>query len=122
MRRWFIILVAVAILVTVLHFAWPVEPAQHWVAIRTGELNGPHLTQSQECCLSPYYGFFSGFGGILERLIELIVLGGILLFKVNCHHKRCPWVGRYPDVEGKGWKYCRRHHATDGVQKDDSRN
>lgn len=63
-----------------------------------------------------WYLFHSGIGGILERLLELVVIGGILLRRHNCHHKGCPWIGRYPAVEGNGWLYCRHHHKDNGVQ------
>lgn len=64
-----------------------------------------------------WYLFHSGFGSILERLLELSVIGYILLRKHNCHTRRCWRIGKFPDVEGKGWHYCRRHHNDDGVQK-----
>jgi hypothetical protein len=72
-------------------------PLLHWLAIHTGTLNEP----------GPYYGFWSGFGSILERLVELTVIGGILLRHKNCHHHGCPRIGRHV-VDGTPW--CDKHH------------
>lgn len=107
MKRWLLVLLLTAVVIVLFHLAWPIEPAQHWAAYHTGTLNEP----------GEYYGFWSGFGGILERLLELLVIGGILLHRLNCHKKGCLLVGRFPDVEGKGWKYCKRHHNTNGEQQ-----
>lgn len=54
-----------------------------------------------------WYAFWSGFGSILERLVELAVIGYVLLRKHNCHHPRCPRIGRFPDGE---WHVCKKHH------------
>jgi hypothetical protein len=78
----------------------------HW-------LYGAGLTSANKL---PYL-FWSGIGSILERLVELAVIGGILLRKHNCHSAGCPWIGRFPANEGNGWLYCRRHHATNGEQQ-----
>jgi len=57
----------------------------------------------------PIYLFYSGFGGILERLLELAVLALILLRHHNCHIDRCLRIGRAP-VEGTPWRVCWHHH------------
>jgi hypothetical protein len=59
---------------------------------------------------STWYGFWSGPGSIIERLIELAVIGGILWRKHNCHQPGCPRIGRFPDGQ---WHVCRRHHPHD---------
>lgn len=56
-----------------------------------------------------WYAFWSGFGGILERLLELLVLAGILLRKHNCHQHGCWRLGRHP-VAGTAFVVCARHH------------
>ena len=61
-----------------------------------------------------WYLFPSGIGGIIERLVELVVIGGILLRRHNCHARGCPRMGHFPAVEGGGWQYCRKHHKTNG--------
>lgn len=81
-----------------------IGPLLHWLAVHTGTVNET----------GPFYGFWSGFGSILERLVELFVIGFILLFHHNCHKKGCPRMGRFPANEGGGWKYCRKHHSTNG--------
>lgn len=63
----------------------------------------------------PWYGFWSGFAGIMERLVELAVIGWVLLRKHNCHQPGCPFIGRFPGQE-QGWHYCRRHHQSAGAQ------
>jgi hypothetical protein len=57
----------------------------------------------------PWYAFWSGAGGILERLLELAVIGGLLWRHNNCHQPQCWRLGRLP-VEGSQWKTCRHHH------------
>ena len=79
----------------------------HWLWFHAGLSSGN----------TPWYLFPSGIGSILERLVELVVIGGILLRKHNCHSRRCWRVGRFPAVEGGGWQYCRRHHSNDGEQR-----
>lgn len=95
-----------AIVTAVIWVFYPLEPFQHFLALKTGTLN-----ESGE-----YYGFMSGFGSIMERLVELAVIGGILLWKHNCHEPGCPYPGKYPSLEDGSWHYCKKHHNTDGVQ------
>lgn len=103
-KRKLLISLAGLILLVILGFLFSI--LQHWLAIHTGTLNEP----------GPYYGFWSGFGGIMERLIELIVIGGILLFRHNCHQPGCLNIGRFPDDKNQGWHYCRKHHNNHGEQ------
>ena len=61
----------------------------------------------------PWYAFWSGFGSILERAIELVVLGAILLRHKNCEIHRCWRLGRHPWVDpatGLEHRLCRGHH------------
>lgn len=60
------------------------------------------------------YAFFSSLG---YQIFGLPILALIYLRRNNCHQKGCPWIGRYPAVEGNGWHYCRRHHTDNGVHK-----
>jgi hypothetical protein len=55
------------------------------------------------------YLFYSGVGGIIERLLELAVLALILLRRHNCHVTRCYRIGRAP-VQGTPWHVCWHHH------------
>lgn len=55
-----------------------------------------------------WYAFWSGFAGILERLIELAVIAFILLRHHNCHVARCWRIGRH-QVDGTSFTVCRRH-------------
>jgi hypothetical protein len=68
----------------------------------------PHVTGIDNLA-GRWYGFWSGFGGILERLIELAVIALILLRRHNCHAQGCLRIGRAP-VEGTPWHVCWRHH------------
>lgn len=104
-RRLACLAAAVIALIWVLY---PLEPFQHYLALKTGTLNEP----------GEYYGFWSGFGSVMERLVELAVIGAILLWKHNCHQPGCPYPGKFPAVEGGGWHYCRKHHTTGGVHVD----
>lgn len=103
-----ILVLVVLLMLYLLLNGWPIEPEQHWVAVHTGTVNEP----------GSYYGFWSGFGSILERVVELLVIGFILLRKHNCHERGCPRMGRFPALEGGGWSYCRKHHRTNGEHTD----
>jgi len=61
-----------------------------------------------------WYAFWSGFGSIAERGIDLAVIGGLIYHRNNCHQRGCPRLGRFPAVECGGWHYCRKHHTTNG--------
>lgn len=109
MSRWKWLLLALglallAIAATVAYFTF--GDIQHFFGFATGQGNDPQ------------YLFPSGFGGILERLVELVVIGGILLRRHNCHQKGCPRLGRFPAVEGNGWLYCQKHHRDNGEHRD----
>ena len=82
----------------------------HWLYVHTG------LSSAG----GAWYLFWSGFGSLFERTIELVVIGGILLRKHNCHSRGCPRIGRFPAVEGGGWQYCRKHHTTNGEHPGES--
>lgn len=57
-----------------------------------------------------WYGFWSGFGGILERLIELTVIGGILWHRYDCHERGCPRIARHTiETNGHHEMFCRKH-------------
>lgn len=61
----------------------------------------------------PWYAFWSGFGGIMERLIELLVLAGILLHKLSCETHRCWRPARHPWTDPttrETHRLCRKHH------------
>ena len=80
----------------------------HWLQVHTGTVNE----------VSPYYGFFSGFGSDLgEYAIVWSVCGGIALTarKHNCHHDGCPWIGRYEIADGH-YRVCRKHHPDPAVR------
>jgi hypothetical protein len=77
--------------------SWP-HVFQHWLAVHTGTVNEP----------GPYYGFWSGFGGILERLVELSVIAAILLRRHNCEVRGCWRIGRHDTAAGHN--VCRQHH------------
>lgn len=79
----------------------------HWLWFHAGLSSGN----------SSWYLFPSGIASLLERFAELIVIGGLLWHKNNCHSPGCPRIGKFPAVEGGGWHYCRRHHTTNGVHR-----
>lgn len=59
------------------------------------------------------YLFWSGFGAILERAIELAALAMILLRKHNCETHHCWRTGRHPWTDpttGQIHRLCRKHH------------
>jgi hypothetical protein len=70
---------------------------ERFLGFSSGDGNGAH------------YLFWSGIGGILERALELAVIGWVLLRRHNCHQPRCWRMGRFP-VEGTTWTACHRHH------------
>lgn len=57
----------------------------------------------------PWYLWWSGFGGTVERLVELGVLGGLLYRRHNCHVHHCWRIGHFP-VEGTPYWVCKKHH------------
>lgn len=72
----------------------------HWLWFHAGLSSGN----------SDWYLFPSGIGSIIERLIELVVIGGILLWRHNCHEPHCPFVGRHIlEKDGHHQLYCGRH-------------
>jgi hypothetical protein len=112
MLRYILPVIGLVLLFLLVAYNWPIEPFQHYLAIHTGTLNES----------SAYYGFWSGFGSILERIIELIVIGFLVLYHRNCHQKGCLRIGHF-DVEGTPYKACRKHHPTvpDKAHKDEIR-
>jgi len=61
-----------------------------------------------------WYNFWSGFGSDLQEF-AIIGLAYGAFHKMNCHSPGCPWVGKYPAVEGNGWHYCKKHHKNGGI-------
>ena len=61
----------------------------------------------------PLYAFYSGFGGILERLLELFAIGGLLLWRTSCYgNRRCLRHGRHEITDpetGVKHKVCWKH-------------
>lgn len=66
---------------------------------------------------SPWYLFPSGVGSIIERLIELAVIGGILLRRTNCEVHGCWRIGRHHTAAGH--HVCRVHHPDDKLTAED---
>jgi hypothetical protein len=58
---------------------------------------------------SSFYLFWSGIGGILERLLELLVIGLTIYYHHNCHVKGCWRPGRF-SIAGGTLKVCHHHH------------
>lgn len=60
-----------------------------------------------------WYLLWSGPGSILERLLELVTIGAILLRKHNCETQGCWRLGRHewPDPStGQSHRLCRHCH------------
>ena len=56
----------------------------------------------------PWYAFWSGIGGILERLIELAVIGTLVYRHHNCSVRHCMRIAR-KDVKGTTFRTCHVH-------------
>jgi hypothetical protein len=69
---------------------------------------GVNIPQGQ---YSVWYNFWSGFGNIAERTLELLVIGYVLYHRHNCHIKTCFRIGKY-QVEGTPYVLCLKHHPT----------
>lgn len=79
----------------------------------TGVLNWLGHVAGVDDLAGRWYGFWSGFGAILERLIELAVIAGILLRRHNCETHRCWRIGRHEWIDpttGQHHRICRKHH------------
>jgi len=80
-----------------LHTGGDVVSFLHWILWWTGSSNVSGV----------WYGFWSGFASILERLIEVAMLAVLWYAHHNCHRRGCLMLGRHR-VDGTPW--CAKHH------------
>jgi hypothetical protein len=67
---------------------------------------GVNIPQGQ---YSIWYNFWSGFGNIFERILELSFIGYLLFHRHNCHVRTCLRMGKY-SLEGTPYMLCKKHH------------
>ena len=85
------------------------SPAQPETPEQTGHAAG---TGSSPAEPGPYYGFWSGFGSVLEEFGILGAIGAAiysLVRKYNCHEPGCWRIGNHPAAGGQ-FHLCYRHH------------